>query len=144
VLLLVCGEGSLAEALARRVRELGVQESVELVGYVPVDDGLGRVYGGADAFLHVSWTEGVPQVLVEAAAAGLPIVATAVGGVTATVGDAALLIPPGDAEAAAAAVCEVLDDALLRERLIRRGAALARAATLEAQSGRLAAWLRDL
>ena len=42
-------------------------------------------YAGADALVHVSWTEGVPQVLLEAFAAGLPVVATAVGGVPAAV-----------------------------------------------------------
>ena len=45
----------------------------------------------------MSWTEGLPQVLFEAFAAGTPVVATAVGGVPEAVGDAALLIPPGDA-----------------------------------------------
>ena len=55
----------------------------------------------SDVFLHVSWTEGVPQVLFEAFAAGLPVVATDVGGVAQAVDGAALLVAPGDALAAA-------------------------------------------
>ena len=62
---------------------------------MPVDDGLMDVYRTADVFLHVSWTEGLPQVLFEAWAAGVPVVATAVGGVPAAAGDAAVLIAAG-------------------------------------------------
>ena len=51
-------------------------ERVDLRGYLPLDGGLLDLYRGADALLHVSWTEGVPQVLLEAFAAGLPVVAT--------------------------------------------------------------------
>ena len=80
-----------------RLRELGVAEHAELLGYVPIDGGLLELYRSSHAFLHVSWTEGLPQTLFEAFAAGLPVVATAVGGVPAAVGDAALLVEPGDA-----------------------------------------------
>src|SRR5947209_8451017 len=144
VKLVVCGEGSLADALAQRVQRLGLDGEVEMTGYVPIDAGLGVLYAEADVFLHVSWTEGVPQVLFEAAAAGLPIVATAVGGVAAFARDAALLVEPGDPSAAAAAVRRVLDEAGLRDRLIGAGAALATSMTRQEQSARLAAWLRNL
>lgn len=63
-------------------------------GYVAVDAGLAEAYERADAFLHVSWTEGMPQVLLEAFASRLPTVATAVGGVGVLAGDAALLVEP--------------------------------------------------
>src|SRR5262249_54859450 len=53
----------------------------ELLGYVPLDDGLLDVYRTSHVFLHVSWTEGLPQVLFEASAAGTPVVATDTGGV---------------------------------------------------------------
>ncbi len=52
-----------------------------LLGYVPIDDGLLDRYRQADVFLHVSWTEGFPQVLLEAFASRTPAVATEVGGV---------------------------------------------------------------
>ena len=101
--LLICGEGPMEGELRERLRELGVEDHAELLGYVPIHGGLLDLYRSVNAFLHVSWTEGLPQVLLEAFAAGTPVVATAVGGVPEAAGDAALLIPPGDADAAAAA-----------------------------------------
>ncbi len=94
--LLIVGEGPMAEDVEARLRELGVADHAEMLGYVPIDGGLLDLYRSSHAFLHVSWTEGLPQTLFEAFASGLPVVATAVGGVPAAVGDAALLVEPGD------------------------------------------------
>ena len=80
--------------------------------------------------------------LYDAFAAGLPVVATDVGGVAAAVGDAALLIPPGDADAAARALARISDDEQLRERLIERGLAAARQHTLGVEAARVAAFMR--
>ena len=96
--MVVVGEGAEAPRLAARLDELGLSERVELAGYVPIDGGLLELYRTSHAFLHVSWTEGFPQVLHEAFATGLPAVATAVGGVPAGAAGAALLVAPGDAE----------------------------------------------
>jgi glycosyltransferase involved in cell wall biosynthesis len=139
--LVVCGEGTQEEALADRLRELGVAEHAELRGYVPIDGGLREAYLGADAFLHVSWTEGVPQVLYEAFAARLPIVATDVGGVAAVAAGASLLIGPGDATAAVAALERLASEPELRESLTAEGAARAADHTLEAEAERTAAFL---
>lgn len=135
--LVVCGEGPLSRALQERLEQLGVAEHAELRGYVPVDGGLREVYRSASALLHVSWTEGVPQVLFEAWAAGLPIVATDVGGVREVVGDAALLVPAGDASAAADALCRLAQDDDLRAGLVGAGTGRARENTMEAALGRL-------
>lgn len=139
--LVVCGEGDQAEALAQRLDALGVADRAELRGYVPVDAGLADVYRESHALLHISWTEGFPQVLVEAFAADLPTVATRVGGVAELAGDAALLVPPGEAEAPAQAVARVGRDGELRERLVAAGRERAAAHTLEAECERLAAFL---
>src|SRR5262249_44118083 len=128
--LLVVGDGPLREQLAERVAELGVAESVELLGYVPIDNGLLDLYRRSHAFLHVSLPEGFPQVLVEAFASGLPTVATAVGGVRAAAEGAALLIEPDEASAAAAALARIADDGALRARLIEAGLERARGGTL--------------
>lgn len=139
--LVVCGEGSLAGELEARLRALGVADRCELRGYVPLDGGLRDAYRTADAFLHVSWTEGFPQVLVEAFAAGLPTVATAVGGVEALAGDAALLVAAGDAGAAAAALERLRADPALRDALVARGLVVAAEHTVEAIAARTAAFL---
>jgi glycosyltransferase involved in cell wall biosynthesis len=139
--LVVCGEGPLRSALQDRLRELGVADHAELVGYLPVDGALFDVYGRSTVFLHVSWTEGVPQVLGEAWAMGLPVVATAVGGVPEAAGDAALLVPPGNAEAAVAAVARVAADEDLRRDLVAAGLARMRFRTAEATLRRLARFL---
>ncbi|MBC7677694.1 MAG: glycosyltransferase family 4 protein, partial [Pseudorhodobacter sp.] len=68
--LVVCGEGPLAGALLERLERLGVARHAELRGYLPVDAGLQAAYSESSVLLHVSWTEGVPQVLYEAWAAG--------------------------------------------------------------------------
>jgi glycosyltransferase involved in cell wall biosynthesis len=139
--LAVCGEGPLAAELEQRLRELGVADRAELRGYVPHDE-LGDLYRGSHAFLHVSWTEGLPQVLFEAFAAGCPVVATDVGGVAEAVADAALLVPAGDVEAAAGALQRVAEDGDLRRRLMRGGLEIAAAHTIESESRRLLGFLR--
>lgn len=143
VRLIVVGDGPMRAQLEARLAELGVTDAADVKGYVPIDGGLTELYRESDVFLHVSHTEGLPQVLFEAFAAGLPVVATDVGGVAAAAGDAAVLIPPRDAVAAVAAVRQVLGDAGERERLVRSGHANVRDHTLEHEVTRLAAFLRD-
>jgi glycosyltransferase involved in cell wall biosynthesis len=140
---LICGEGPMEEELRGRLRELGVADRAELLGYLPIHGGLMDRYRSANAFLHVSWTEGMPQVLLEAFAAGTPVVATAVGGVSEAAGDAALLIPPGDPDAAAAALARIAADPELRRQLVTRGIERVRGRTLEAESARVARFLAD-
>ena len=91
----ICGEGHLEGELEAKLAELGVGERAELLGYVPFGEQLDRVYRSSHVLLHVSWTEGLPQILLEGFAAATPVVATDVGGVRDAVGDAALLIPAG-------------------------------------------------
>jgi glycosyltransferase involved in cell wall biosynthesis len=141
--LLICGEGPLEGELRERLRSHGVEQRAELLGYLPIHGGLMDRYRSVNAFLHVSWTEGMPQVLLEAFAAGTPVVATAVGGVPEAAGDAALLIPPGDADAAAAALARIAAEPELRHELVRRGVERVRGRTLEAESARVARFLAD-
>jgi glycosyltransferase involved in cell wall biosynthesis len=138
--LTVAGDGPLAAELRRRVEEVGVADAVDFAGYVAQGEALRALYRSHDVFLHVSRTEGFPQVLFEAQAAGRPVVATAVGGVPAAVGasENALLVPPDDAAAAAAGLERVAEDAALRRRLVSEGLRNARANTAEAQLDRIA------
>jgi glycosyltransferase involved in cell wall biosynthesis len=142
--LTVVGTGPLAEAVERRAQERGVRDAVELAGYVPSGPELWAHYRDSHAFLHVSLTEGLPQVLVEAHAAGIPVVGTAVGGVAAALGggESGLLIPPEDAEAAVAALRRLAAEPELRERLISAGHERAQRETIERQLDDLAAFVR--
>lgn len=137
----IVGDGPMRGALEARLAEMGAAGATVLHGYVPIDGGLTDMYRACEMFLHVSWTEGLPQVLFEAFAAGAPVVATDVGGVAAAAGDAALLIPPGDVEAATAAVLRLHEDSELRRGLVLAGAQRAAAHTLESEAARLARFL---
>lgn len=137
----VCGEGPLEPDLRRRLSELGVADRVDLLGYVAHDGGLRDIYRSSHVLLHVSFTEGLPQVLFEAFAARLPVVATAVGGVPAAAHDAAVLIEPGDAPAAAAAVLRLAADPQLREGVTEAGAQRVSARTLDHEASRVARFL---
>jgi len=141
--LVVCGEGPMEEELRKRLEALGVADRAELRGYVPIDGELPQLYRSSHALLHVSWTEGVPQVLFEAFAAALPVVATAVGGVADAAGDAALLVPPGDADPPARALERLATDEELRAGLVLAGHARVRDRTLEAECARVARFLES-
>lgn len=139
------GLGPLAHAVREHAAALGIAEAVELPGYIPFGPELLERYRRAHAFVHVSLTEGVPQVLTEAHASGTPIVATDVGGVRGALDDgrAGLLVPPDDVEALVAAVRRLVGDERLRSQLVERGLELARARTLEGEAARVAAFIRD-
>jgi glycosyltransferase involved in cell wall biosynthesis len=137
------GLGPLADDVQARAAELGVADRIALLGYLPFPELLPH-YRDAHAFVHVSFTEGVPQVLNEALACGLPVVGTDVGGVGEALdgGRAGLLVPPADRDALVEAVLRLADDSPLRTRLVERGLERARDRTLEAQAARVAAFLR--
>jgi glycosyltransferase involved in cell wall biosynthesis len=123
-LLAIAGDGPLAGELRTRAAALGVDAA--MLGH---RDDVGRLLAAAAVFVLPSRWEGQPLTLQEALRAGAVIVATRVGGIPDLVGDdAALLVPPDDATALAAAVRAVLGDAPLAGRLraaaARRGAGL--------------------
>jgi glycosyltransferase involved in cell wall biosynthesis len=130
------GRGPLEDDVRALAAELGVAERIEFLSYVAFGPDLLELYRRAHAFIHVSFSEGVPKVLLEALACSTPIVATDVGGVRVALadGEAGLLVPSDDLEALVAATRQILDDAELRRRLVSRGLELARELTLEAQA----------
>ena len=135
--LVICGEGSLRGELEQRLAELGVAEHAVLRGYV-AHESLTRLYRESDLLLHVSWTEGLPQILFEAFAAALPAVATDVGGIREAAGDGLELIPAGDAAAAATALRRLADEPERRRELVAAGHELVAARTLQAETRRVA------
>lgn len=136
----VCGEGPLEADLTRRLEELGLAQHARLHGYVP-HDRIAAMYAESQILLHVSWTEGLPQVMIEATADRLPIVATNVGGIGAAMDGAAVLVPAGDVDRAADAVRRVASEPGLRNSLLDAGTQFARDHTLEAEIQSLADFL---
>lgn len=125
---------------------LGLAGRVRLAGQVPADT-LARLYGEAAIFALATRYEGYGIVFDEAMAHGLPIVSCRTGAVPATVAkDAALLVPPEDPEAFAAALRRLLSDSGLRMRMAaasrRAGDALPGWATTAAVAGRVLDALR--
>jgi glycosyltransferase involved in cell wall biosynthesis len=101
--LLLVGKGSLQSNVEATVRAHGLGERVSFLG---VRRDVPQLLSAADAYLLSSAWEGMPVVLLEAAAVGLPIVATRVGGVPEVVEDGVtgFLVPPGDPASLAAAM----------------------------------------
>ena len=98
---------------------LGVDDSVELAGYLEGEK-LARLYSTADVFaLPTSWYEGFPTVILEAMAAGLPIVTTRSRGPADHLieGQHALFVPPGSPQELASALKRLLVDSELRTRM---------------------------
>lgn len=127
------GDGELRHVLQREAAELGLGGAVHFLGW-RVD--LAPMLADLDVFALTSRNEGTPISLIEAAAAGRPLVATAVGGVPdlVTAGETGWLVPDDDADALASALGEAFGD---RAEAARRGAA-AQALCLERFSvGRL-------
>jgi glycosyltransferase involved in cell wall biosynthesis len=109
------GAGRERERLADLAAHLDLGDRVVWPGVVPE---AGRLFPAFDSFVLSSRTEGTPMVLFEAVAAGVPVVATAVGGVPQVVSSVeALLVPPEDPVALAAAIRAVqTEPASARER----------------------------
>jgi glycosyltransferase involved in cell wall biosynthesis len=141
--LTIAGDGPLRPAVEEAIAARRLESAVELAGEVPNGPPLWELYRRSHAFLHVSLTEGLPQVLIEAQASGVPIVATDVGGVREALGDGAggLIVPPRRADAAVAALEQLALDHDLRRRLVLAGIERARTETLEAQVERLTAFI---
>jgi colanic acid/amylovoran biosynthesis glycosyltransferase len=124
----IVGDGPMRPELERRVAELGLAGIVRLAGALPQDE-VARRLGASTAFVLPSVVapdgqmEGIPVALMEAMAAGRPVVASALSGVPELVehGVSGLLVPPGDAPALAAALQRLLADPELARGLGERG-----------------------
>lgn len=104
----VVGRGDV-DAYRRCAQSMGVDGAVRFVGEVP---DVASYLAEADLFVLPSWWEGLPNAVLEAMAAGLPVVATAVGGAQEPIVDGVTgrLVPPHAPEALARAVVEVMTD----------------------------------
>jgi len=103
------GHGAMKPVLQQQVTFLGLGSSVVMAGY---RNDLDRFIPQLDLFVLPSYTEGLPNVVLEACAAGVPVIATEVGGTPEVIADgtSGFLVPPGDPDALADKILEALED----------------------------------
>lgn len=118
-LFLLAGEGPEREALEALAEELGIAERVRFLGR---REDVPELLAACDVFALPSLYEGSSLAVLEAMAARIPVVSSAIGGTDELIEDgrSGLLVPPGDAEALAAALRRVLGDEELRRGLAAR------------------------
>jgi len=118
--LLLAGDGPCRPDLERQAAELGIVETVRFLG---TRRDIPELLAVSDVAVLPSLEEGFPNAVLEAMAAGRPVVASAVGGIPEAVvhGETGLLVPPGDPAALAEAIMDVLGDPPRAERMGRAG-----------------------
>jgi glycosyltransferase involved in cell wall biosynthesis len=139
---LVFGEGSLRRELESRSKQLGLEGRLRFAGFVPH---LRELLPGLDVLVNPSFSEEMPNIVLEAMAAGIPTVATAVGGVPdiAGVDKAVSLVPPGSPQSIAEAVSAILANPLEARQLAGRGRSrVQQAYSLDRQKAQLHALYR--
>jgi glycosyltransferase involved in cell wall biosynthesis len=127
---MIVGEGPERGALEMQVRALGLEDRVTLIGACTQEELVER-YRQATVFalpcivLENGDRDGIPNVLVEAMASGVPVVSTGISGIPELIrnGDSGLLVPAGNTAALAAAIALLLSDRELRHRLVLSGRA---------------------
>lgn len=118
----VVGDGDDRPALEKMAAELGLRDRVRFAGWAPRTD-LPAHYRAADIFVLASRAEGMPNVVLEAMACGLPVIATQVAGNEELVqeGVSGLMIPPEDVPALAHALEKLAADEALRRQMGEAG-----------------------
>ncbi len=124
-LLLVGKEGWGAERIRTKVRDMGLDERVGFLGYVPEED-LPCLYRGAEAFVYPSFYEGFGLPVLEALAAGAPVIASKTASLPEVAGDAALYVSPDDVGEILEAINILSGNPEVREELRDKGARRAR------------------
>lgn len=142
--LLVVGDGPQLAALQRQAAEEGVADCVRFTGF---RSDIAAIMGAADVFVLPTLDDAQPTVVMEAMACGVPVIASAVGGIPEMMqdDDAGILVPPNDVVALAEALGALLADPARRQRMsaaARRTAVLR--FSLERQAARLNALYDDL
>jgi glycosyltransferase involved in cell wall biosynthesis len=118
---LVVGDGAKREALAAQIERLGIVADVLMLG---LRTDVAEIMAVSDILTHSSLREGLPKTVLEAMAAGKPVIGTNVGGVPAVVDDGVtgLLVDPSNAPQMAAAMLRLLEDSALCARLVANAA----------------------
>jgi len=120
VYFVIFGEGPLRAELVLKSKRLGLSNRLRFAGFVPR---LRDYLSGLDVLVNASFSEEMPNIVLEAMAAGVPVVASSVGGVAEIAGpDAGIsLFSPGDAKGITEAVATIVRDPQAAKRLSERG-----------------------
>ncbi len=139
VCLTLLGDGEQRDELEEEVKRLELHDHVALAGYVAPGPSLSAYFESADLFVLPSLSEGVPKVLLEAMAHGLPIVATEVGGVPDLIrdGETGVLVPPQAPRQLTDAIARLLEHDDLRRTVSEQAVAFAREHTAAAEVARI-------
>jgi glycosyltransferase involved in cell wall biosynthesis len=118
--LTLCGEGKEKDELERLASELDIKNNIRFTGQIPWEK-IKRIYSSHDIFVLPSLSEGVPKVILESMAAGLPVIATRIGGIPNLINqnENGILIPPKSPSAIANAVENIFKNRGLREEIIQ-------------------------
>jgi glycosyltransferase involved in cell wall biosynthesis len=119
--LLLAGDGPNRADIVRRIASAGLEDRIRVLGARTDVDWL---LAAADVSVLATDWEGLPISILEAMAAGVPVVASAVDGLPGVLGPAADLVVPGSADALGAGITAVLADGAYRDRLVTAGQAL--------------------
>ncbi len=143
VVCLLVGDGPEAAALAAAARLAGVSEQVRFLGW---REDIPRILAALSVFVLPSANEGMGRVLVEAMAAGVPVVATRVGGIPSVVadGECGLLVEPGDVAGLSGAIGKLLAEGALAARMGAAGRRRALAYGVEAMVEKLDGLYREI
>ena len=145
VLLVIAGEGPALPHLRQIVGSRGLQDSVKFIGYLDRKTDLYACYAAADAFVFASRTETQGLVLLEAMAAGLPVVSLAEMGTVDILGAGrGAIVPSDNPRDFASALTRLLLDPRLRKRLAEEGRAYAVEWSDETLSGKMAELYRRI
>ena len=137
--LFIIGKGKEEENLRRETEILNIENSVRFLGYIPFGKRLYQIYKMADVFVLPSLSEGIPRVILEAWALGIPVVATKVGGIPYLIrnGENGILVPPCSPDALSKAIKKIIDNKTLRKKLIKGGYHSVKEYTIEKQIHKL-------
>ena len=122
------GTGSALENLERQCHKMGLEDHCSFLGFQNQQQ-LRESYFANDIFVLPSWSEGLPNSMIEAMASGLAVIVSDVGEVSQYLasGEEALVVPPKNSQRLAEAMEELIQNLQLRQKLARNGQHLARA-----------------
>ncbi len=118
--LVIAGDGESRASLESLARSMSILDRVHFLGF---RDDLANIYAGLDVVLLTSLNEGTPVSLIEAQAAGKPVIASRVGGVTSVIehDKTGLLVEPADSDGLAIVIRQLLNNKTQRELYGRAG-----------------------